>query len=277
MPNVQPLATSTTHWVTRHDDASSLDPLPFAPTVLERVGHAMGEIAAPIAALVSRARHARAFHPDGMMCAGYVEALESSEFRGLGARLSGHVIARFSGALLRRSERGIEAPDALGIALRFRRRATIEAEADDDDQDLLFASLRSIFTAPFATLATNQHDYLRNAYWAAAPFEVAGMGRMMLRLSPMAAPRTSRGTREEKLFIAVESGRVRFRLEARRPFGTTYVPVAIIHIDSIVSLNQDALAFSPFRAGRGLHARGLVHALRRAVYPTSQRARRLPR
>lgn len=240
------------------------------PTLGERAGHAVGRLASPIFAIVSAMRGARAFHPDGMTCAGYVEALESSDFRGLGARLSGHVIVRFSGALFRR---GAEAMDALGIAVRFRRRPTLEALADDDDQDILFATLRSIFIAPLAPLATNQHDYLANTYFAAAPFEVPGAGRMVLRLTPMAAPRTKRGTREEKLLMAVESGRVRLRLEARRPFTPTYVPIAILHIDAVAPLDETALAFSPFRAGRGLHPRGFVHAIRRAVYPLSVAAR----
>jgi hypothetical protein len=273
MPNVDIAPASSAHWVSRRAESSAAGLDAERPTLGERAGHIVGRLASPLFAAVSAMRGARAFHPDGMTCAGYVEALESRDFRGLGARLSGHVIVRFSGALLRR---GMEAPDALGIAVRFRRRPAIEVEADDDDQDILFATLRSIFTAPLATLATNQHDFLANTYFAAAPFEVAGMGRLLLRLTPMAAPRTRRGSREEKLFIAVESGRVRLRLEARRPFTATYVPVAILHIDAVAPLDQEALAFSPFRAGRGIHPRGFVHAMRRAVYPASVAARRRP-
>jgi hypothetical protein len=241
------------------------------PTLAERAGDVIGTIVAPIFAAVSRARHARAFHPDGVTCSGYAEALDRPEFRGLGARLSGHVLVRFSGAVKRRSRE--EGRDALGLAIRFRRSAKVEVEPDIDDQDILFATLRSLFTAPVAKLVTDQHDYLANAYWAAAPFEVFGVGRVMLRVSPMGVPHAGGHTRDERLLRGIEAGRVRLCLEARRPFTTIYSPIAILHIDAPADVDQEALAFSPFRTGRGFVPRGFIHALRRAVYPASQRAR----
>ncbi|MEO8183439.1 MAG: hypothetical protein ABI895_31785 [Deltaproteobacteria bacterium] len=40
-----------------------------------------------------------------------------------------------------------------------------------------------------------------------------------------------------------------------------------------LDLDQEALRFDPFRAGRGVTPVGFVHALRRATYLASQRAR----
>lgn len=244
---------------------------PEDETTLERLGRALGAALSPAVALASRLRGARVFHPDGVVYRGRVEPLESPELSSLGQRLEGRVLVRFSGALLRRGE---ELPDALGLALRF---FDAGHGADDRprarDQDLLFATLRNVVTAPFASVTTDQHDYLRNTYWAAAPFEVDGVGRVMLRVTPMAAPRSRLGTREEKLERAVESGRVRLRLDARRPFSTSYVPIAILVVERRAIVDQRTLGFSPFQTGRGFVPRGFVHALRRAVYPASQRAR----
>ena len=62
-------------------------------------------------------------------------------------------------------------------------------------------------------------------------------------------------------------------LAVRRRWRWGWVPVARIELRERADVNQEALAFSPFRDGRGIVPRGLVHALRRRVYPSSQRAR----
>ena len=62
--------------------------------------------------------------------------------------------------------------DVLGVALRLRENDSISPQCAPSDQDLLFATIVSPFTMPFAPFTTNAHDYLDNHYWAVSPFDV---------------------------------------------------------------------------------------------------------
>jgi len=224
----------------------------------ERVGNVIGQAWSPAIAAIARARRARMFHPDGIVCRGRVEPIGVGDLAALGERLTGPVMARFSAALWRGR---LERLDVLGVALRF-----------GDDQDLLLATIRSPFTMPLAPLTTDTHDYFANDFWAVAPFDVAGVGRAKLRLvAEIRSP--SDGARDARLIAAVERGDARWRLELRRVFRRGWDPVARISLDEIADLDQAALRFDPFRAGRGIAPRGLVHAIRPSAYAASQRAR----
>jgi hypothetical protein len=236
------------------------------------------------------------FHPDGSTFVARVEplAMESS-LAGIGRLLAGPALARFSGALWRR---GFEHLDVLGVALRFRgalplehpgiqprafhfvesslrfqREASSSPVALASDQDLLFATIRSPFTMPFAPFTTNPHDFTANRYWAVSPFDAPGVGRVKFRLSPRSRRRSATLPREERLESIVALDVSSWNLEVRRTFTLSWTPVARLFLERVASIDQATLRFSPFNSGRGIVPRGLVHAMRRATYAASQAAR----
>jgi hypothetical protein len=195
------------------------------------------------------------------------------------ARLDGDAIVRFSSALWRGRK---ELPDVLGLAIRIQGPRPLRAEPQPGDQDILFATIRRPYTTLLAPLTTDPHSFLRNDYYGVSPFEIEGLGRVSLRVvSPRAAADDKRRAagahklgRDEELRRAVERGTATFSLEARRrKLGSTWQPVASIHLVARASIDQAALRFWPFQADRGVVPRGFVHALRRGVYWASQRAR----
>jgi hypothetical protein len=50
-------------------------------------------------------------------------------------------------------------------------------------------------------------------------------------------------------------------------------PVVLVVLRERIDLDQSALRFRPFRAGRGIRPRGFVQGLRSLAYRASQRAR----
>jgi hypothetical protein len=232
----------------------------------ERLGETVGWLLAPLARAVSRLRRARTFHPDGLVFEAEVEAAASSV---LGQRLQGPALVRCSGALWRA---GRQWPDALGVAVRFRRSRVPSARAEPGDQDLLFATILSPLVLPIAPFTTTVSDFFRNRYWAVAPFDAPGLGRVKFRLVPLGHGEAV-GTREAVLRDLVRRGQAGFHLEVRGTLSFGWRRVASLRLMREVSVDQAALRFSPFRAGLGLVPRGFVHALRVAVYPASQEGR----
>jgi hypothetical protein len=237
-------------------------------TVGERVGVVLGWAAAPVFALVSWARRARTFHPRGDAYLADVTPLPSGG--ALGEALAGPALVRFSGALWKSRWEHL---DVLGCALRFRRRDDAPAAPDPGDQDLLFATILRPWTMGLAPFTTDASDYLDNLYYAVSPFDVPGFGRAYFRLRPAPRRGVAAPDRAARLDATLAGPGVALTLEVRQRWRWGWVPVATIALRERADVNQEALAFSPFRDGRGLVPRGLVHALRRAVYPASQRAR----
>jgi hypothetical protein len=236
----------------------------------ETVGAALGALLAPITAAISRVRHARMFHPDGLTYRGRVTAAPGTPWPAVAARLTGPVLTRWSSAWWRGDK---EWPDVLGLAVRFRHDEAVSTEPADGDQDLLLATIRRPWTTPLAPLTTRVHDFLSNDYYAVSPFDIAGLGRAQLRVvSVQTAPEAA--SRRARLARAVETGAAHWRIEVR-PDGThQWQPLVELRLTSPVQLDQQRLRFSPFQDGRGLNPRGLVHALRLATYRASQVARR---
>jgi len=243
------------------------------PEASERYGMLVGSWLAPITAALSRSRRARMFHPDGVVYQAQVEPYTSdSELQTIAERLAGTALVRFSSALWRE---GRQWPDVLGAAIRF---GWNGADAQRGaPQDLLFATIRSPWTMPFAPLATNFRSFLWNHYHAVSPFEVPGVGRVKIRLR---SPRLGKGsgkTRAEHLDEVVGQGRARFELQFRRldvsPLARSWQPVARVTLTARFDADQAALRFSPFRDGADIRPVGFVHALRLAAYAASQDAR----
>jgi hypothetical protein len=240
----------------------------------ERVGDAIGRSWAPVIAAISRARHARMFHPEGLTFAGHIRPLDpGGAFDPLSARFDGRVLVRCSAALWRGDR---EYLDVLGFALRIRRGdgPALDELAHAGDQDLLFATIRSPFTMLLSPLFTDATDFVHNRYWAVSPFATLG-AHYELRLSPInPPPRLPRPeTRSSRLRAAVGAKRAAWSLEVRRTWTLRWHPIARIDLERQVAIDQAALQFDPYRTGLDLQPVGVVHSIRRAVYPASRAGR----
>lgn len=241
--------------------------IPLRPS--EALGRALGLLLAPVTGTISALRHARMFHPEGVVYTARVEPIAASPWPDVAARLAGPALLRISTAWWRK---GRELPDALGLAVRFRRRAEPSALPDPGDQDLLLATIRHPWTTTLAPLTTHVHDFLDNDYYGVSPFAVADLGVAYLR-AVASRPHASGRDRGERLANAVDAGTAWWRLEARRAGDGPWRPIAELRPLARVAIDEGALRFWPFRDGRGLSPRGLVHALRRAAYRASWLAR----
>ena len=236
----------------------------------ESIGELIGKVWAPAVAAISRARHARMFHPRGHTFAGYTTAVESP-YAELGHQLSGRVLARCSAALWKG---GWEHFDVLGLALRFRRGAgdDLDETPRPGDQDLLTATIRSPLTMLASPFLTDASDFAGNKYWAVSPFEhETADHRFELRLVPEGPRKRVRGSRIERLAAAVHDGQATWSLQARKTLTLHWHSVLRVQLDHVLDIDQEALAFDPFRGA--LVPVGLVHSIRRAVYASSRRAR----
>ncbi len=245
----------------------------------EALGRAVGGVLSPITGEASLLRQARIFHPDGVVFRADVRPLvREGEVGELAQRLAGPALVRLSSAWWRHEK---ELPDVLGIAVRFcgREPTTTTSETSARDQDLLFATFRHIWTLPLAPLTTNQHDFLANDYHAILPFYVLGLGRVKFRLLPMRQKGTE-GSRRERLSQAVVAGNAVLRLEVRqrfpsRPTLSRWEGVAVIDLQERSLVDQEALAFTPFHAGRGIMPVGPFQMIRAATYAASRTGRRV--
>lgn len=242
----------------------------------EQLGQLIGRLWAPAIAAIARARHARMFHAVGRLCRGrFHPSAELGPHAEVANQLGRSVLVRCSPAL---SKRQREWFDVLGVALRFHDGPIDSVEPADGDQDLLFATIRSPFTMAFSPFVTDAHDYLGNRYWAVSPFALPGGERVELRLDP-ARPSPHAATRDDRLAAAIRAGAAWFTLRARRTLTRRWEPLGDVELVELVAddapgaLDQERLRFDPFRAGAGLEPVGTVHAIRRAAYAASQRAR----
>lgn len=245
--------------------------------VVKAIGRAIGGLLAPVAAAGALVRGARLFHPSGVVYRADVRPLSLDGALGqLAMRLPEQALVRLSSAFFS-WHGGLELPDLLGVAVRLRRRAAIQAEADPGDQDLLFASASHVPLAGLALLTTNVRDFLANDYFAITPFKVHELGGVNFRLVPQRPDGRAGGRdRFQRLEQAVAAGRAVFRLEVRqRRLGARWMPLASITLRNRVAVDQDALRFNPYRTGLGIEPSGLVNALRVPVYPASQLGRTL--
>jgi hypothetical protein len=240
----------------------------------EAIGDWIGRLWAPGVAMISRARRARMFHPEGMTFVGHVRPNRAgAPLDALAARFDGRVLVRCSAALWRG---GREHLDVLGFALRIRGGdgPALDEHAAPGDQDLLFATIRSPLTMLLSPLVTDATDFVANRYWAVSPFAVQGE-RYELRLSPDDPPAREplRQPRASRLLAAVHARRAAWSLEVRRTLTLRWHTVARVELERPTTIDQAALAFEPFRAGLGVEPVGLVHAIRRAAYAASRAAR----
>jgi hypothetical protein len=226
---------------------------------------------APFTALGSALRHARLFHPRGVVLSGSAQPAPatSAAEREVGERLAGPVFARFSSAWWKAHEW----PDVLGCALRFSTRSELALAPSGHDQDLLLATIRHPLTTMLAPISTCARDYLRNHYYGVSPFRAPPLGRVKLRLSPE-RPAPAGVGREQRLASALARGPIALVLEARDDkLAARYRPIVRIELSAVVEPDPTDLRFDPFASGRGLEPCGFVHGLRVASYAASRYAR----
>ncbi|MDI3283964.1 hypothetical protein [Polyangium sp. 15x6] len=256
--------------------------------VTEALGRAIGGVLSPITGEGSLLRRARLFHPDGVLFRADVRPLVREGAVGeLAQRLAGPALVRLSSAWWRHEK---ELPDALGIAVRFcgRTPTATSVEVSARDQDLLFATFQHIWSLPLAPLTTNVHDYLANEYHAILPFYVLGLGRVKFRLVP-SRQRETHGSRRERLERAVAAGNAVLRLEVMQTGAlgvrlrspeeilrmSRWRAVALIDLEERSLVDQEALSFTPFHAGRGIMPVGPFQMIRAATYAASRAGRKV--
>lgn len=232
-------------------------------SLVEAIGRVCGALLAPAAAAGSLLRRGRLFHPEGVLYRAEVEPLGATA---LSRALAGPAWVRLSGALFRSRQ----LPDILGAAVRFH-------PGEPREQDLLFATFRSVLTLPFALLTTHPRDFLANTYSTVLPSRAPGHGRVVFRLVPEhAAP--GLGDRRARLQRAVQEGRAAFGLELRGSMGwPSWERVARITLRERMEGGGEELQFSPFQAGLGITPAGFFQAWRAVVYPASQLGRAVAR
>jgi hypothetical protein len=240
----------------------------------ELVGRTVGTLFGPPFKEIAAERHARAIHAEGIcLRAEVLPQLSEPGFQDVAARLAGPALVRLSTATWRG---GREWPDILGAAVRLLRDERITEQATSGDQDLLFSTMRHMWTIGPALLTTRVHDWLENDYFAIAPFTANGTDRFKLRLTTPRRSAPAHGSRLERLRHALEAGTALLTVEARslhadRP--TTWTPLADIFLREEVQLDPIRLRFNPFLNGLGLRPTGFLHALRPSAYRGSQEGR----
>ncbi|WP_257458346.1 hypothetical protein [Archangium lipolyticum] len=240
----------------------------------EAVGRAVGTLWGPSFRAISELRHARSLHAEGIcLQADVVPVRTDPPFTDVAERLAGPAFVRLSTAMWRG---GREWPDILGASVRFRQDARITEEASPGDQDVLFATVRHVWTLAPAAFSTRVHDWLSNDYYGLAPFTVRRLGRAKLRLtSPRDVPRRQ-GSRVQRLREAMSEGHAFLTFEVyplEHGLPHTWTPLADLFLRAEVTLNPARLRFDPFRDGLGITPRGFLHALRLPVYRQSQEGR----
>jgi hypothetical protein len=232
-------------------------------SILALVGRFTGAVLAPLAAAGSALRGARLFHPEGVLHRADVEPLGDGA---LARALAGPAWVRLSGALFR--SRAL--PDILGAAVRFH-------PGTPREQDLLFATFRSVLALPFALFTTDARNYLANTYSTVLPSRVPGQGRVVFRLVPERIA-GGPGDRDARLLRAVHEGRASFVLEVHGLAGRPgWEPLARLAIRERIEGGGEELRFNPWHAGLGIEPAGFFQTWRAVVYPASQLGRALAR
>jgi hypothetical protein len=238
----------------------------------ELLGLGAGAAIAPLAALGSFVRRGRVVHKHGVTYrAEVVPEAKHGAALDVAGRLAGPALVHFSSGLWRLDHE--IRPDILGCSIRFRSTTAASALPAPGDQDLLLATLRRAWQLAPAALVTNVHSFLWDDYYGVGKFDSAELGLVKWRVTTPRIP-GSAASRVLTLEAAVKAGTAVLHLQARDVLaGALYQPVAAIRLLERVAVDETALRFSPFRAGRGIVPRGFLNALRILPYAASQLAR----
>lgn len=234
-------------------------------TLGEAVGLWLGYCVAPALAAGTWLRRARVFHPVGVLYQGIVEPSPEvpSAYAALAAALAGQARVRFSASAWKQES---FLPDVLGCAIRFG-----VDDSDEKAQDLMLVTAPRLALLPLYFFKTNQHDFLANDFYGAAPFRIMG-AQHHVRIVPDRAPETA-GSREARLEDAVDRGMAALQLEvAPVEAPEEWYPIVELRLER-VPVSHQSITFSPFQAARGIQPCGFIHYLRDGAYVLSQFAR----
>jgi hypothetical protein len=232
------------------------------------LGCVLGVLLLPLTfGFLVRNRFARAFHPDGALYEAKFVALARE-----GHFLVGPALVRLSATMTRGDA---EKPDVIGLVVRFG--ASFGAggvtQVPRDAQDVLTATFDGFRPAQLrrGRETTNCHDFLDNDYRGIALYVVPGIGLAHLRFTGLRRPAEGggKGTRAARLDEAIADGDARFVLEVSRGVDA-WLALGTLDLTRRIDASQKQLAFSPFRAGRGIRPTGLLNGLRRVNYLLSR-------
>lgn len=237
-------------------------------------GSVLSLVSFPLIALRSRGG-TRIIHRSGVVYSGRIvppSQVAAGAHAELAARLAGPAMVRFSGSVHAAEDK----EDALGISMRLHCLTPPSSPYCQGDQDLFFITATSLAWRKLraGVVRTQRHDFLANTYWAVAPYEVEGIGRVSLRLIPSGGG--GEGVdRMDRLQRAIQRDEARLRLEVAPLGSSAYVAVAEIHLGHRLSHEMDsALQLVPGSSGRGLRPSGFLQGMRVVPYATNQFVRR---
>lgn len=234
------------------------------------VGRALGWAVSPWMFFGSLIRGDRLLHPDGVVYRAEVRRIAKDGPVGmLAERLAGTALARLSGGFWQWPA-GRNRPDVLGVSVRFRAADELTPSLLPGDQDLLFASARSLPELAVAPWRTDAGDFLNNHYYTLLPFELDGVGEVYLRLVP--EQRAPAGTdRHDRLARAASQDMAVLQLQLRvGDTGETWVPVVDVDLREQLPIDEDLLVFDPGTSAMGLEPSGVLQSMRSPIYTASQ-------
>lgn len=205
----------------------------------ENLGHFLGPILGVVFGFAGTLRRSRVFHPTGVLYRGQVNSLDEKH------KLYSHALVRLSWSL--RNDGG---RDLLGVALRLSPFSPSTPYPREQDQDLLFASFKKLWTLPGAFFTTKK-DFFSNDYFTALPFTWEN---------------------EESVSFKLSSTIEGFTLYKRRKTGDWLI-LGKIELIEKSTIDQEYLYFNPFQTGLGIHPQGFLQHLRKGAYAVSRRMR----
>jgi len=238
------------------DDRPAFRPVGRATPVVEGT---VGVAAAAVMGAASAIRRKRAFHPDGAAFHATFQATGASH----GAPLLDEAGTR--DAVVRLS-RGVglpeSLPDFLGLALRVH-----DAHGPGEHQDLLLvsSSSRPVLRHSLLPVRTFAHE----RYSSVVPYRVGG------RTVLFGARRLDDDAPEDTTVEDLREGvpPMRFALELAELRGE-WEPIGVVTLRSPLPEREGrALRFDPSNTGGGIEPVGVVQAVRRLAYRSSQAAR----
>lgn len=236
----------------------------------ELIGRGLGWAVSPWAFLASLIRGDRIFHPDGVVYRAEVQPIaKQGPLGALALRLAGTALVRLSGGIWDWPQ-GRHRPDVLGVAVRFRAEDELTPERLPGDQDLMFATARSVPELAVAPFRTDVDDFLNNHYYAILPFYLADVGAAYLRLVPQ-QPSPAGADRRDRLALAAAQDTAVLQLQLRvGDTGEQWQPIAGIDLRERLPIDDDLLTFDPGTSAMGLVPRGVLQSMRPPIYAASR-------
>ncbi len=226
----------------------------------QAIGTTVGGVLAALAA----ARRGKAVHPHGVVYSGRLR-ITGEPAAPAGATLLAEpgehgAIVRFSRSV------GVPrpVPDLLGMSIRLP-----DVHGTGRHQDFLLVTSADLPIAHHIFLPAT--DVQQRPYSSSLPYRAGDDLFLVGALPDPASPRPDGDDEFDRLDIAAETGRLRFRL-AVAPMMGRFATVGELWIGDRLPPDLDALRFNPFNTGGGLEPAGSLNGARDRAYKLSQGA-----